>query len=93
MKGAQHNNLQNIDVSFPIGCMTAVTGVSGSGKSSLVSGILAPALQRDVHRAETLPGRHHSLEGVDHVDKVIIIDQSPIGRTPPLKPGNLHESV
>ena len=86
MKGAQHNNLQNIDVSFPIGCMTAVTGVSGSGKSSLVSGILAPALQRDVHRAETLPGRHHSLEGVDHVDKVIIIDQSPIGRTPRSNP-------
>ena len=66
--------------------MTAVTGVSGSGKSSLVSGILAPALQRDVHRAETLPGRHTSLEGVEHVDKVIIIDQSPIGRTPRSNP-------
>ena len=86
IKGARHNNLQNINVAFPIGCMTAVTGVSGSGKSSLVSGILAPALQRDVHRAETLPGRHTSLEGVEHVDKVIIIDQSPIGRTPRSNP-------
>ena len=86
VKGARHNNLQNIDVAFPIGCMTAVTGVSGSGKSSLVSGILAPALQREVHRAETLPGRHASLSGVEHVDKVIIIDQSPIGRTPRSNP-------
>jgi len=86
VNGARHNNLQNINVAFPIGCMTAVTGVSGSGKSSLVSGILAPALQRDVHRAETLPGRHTSLEGVEHVDKVIIIDQSPIGRTPRSNP-------
>ena len=86
VKGAQHNNLQNINVSFPIGCMTAVTGVSGSGKSSLVSGILAPALQREVHRAETLPGKHASIDGIEHVDKVIIIDQSPIGRTPRSNP-------
>ena len=66
--------------------MTAVTGVSGSGKSSLVSGILAPALLRAVHRAETVPGRHSSIEGVEHVDKTIIIDQSPIGRTPRSNP-------
>jgi len=86
VRGARHNNLQNIDAAFPLGCMTAVTGVSGSGKSSLVSGILAPALQRAVHRAETVPGRHSSIEGVEHVDKTIIIDQSPIGRTPRSNP-------
>ncbi len=86
VKGAEHNNLQNVTASFPLGCMTAVTGVSGSGKSSLVSGILAPALQREVHRAETVPGRFRSLKGVEHVDKVIIIDQSPIGRTPRSNP-------
>ena len=86
VKGASHNNLQNITASFPLGCMTAVTGVSGSGKSSLVSGILAPALLREVHRAETLPGRHVSVEGMEHVDKTIIIDQSPIGRTPRSNP-------
>jgi excinuclease ABC subunit A len=86
VKGARHNNLQNINAAFPLGCMTAVTGVSGSGKSSLVSGILAPALQRAVHRAETVPGRHSSIEGVEHVDKTIIIDQSPIGRTPRSNP-------
>ncbi len=86
IKGASHNNLQNITASFPLGCMTAVTGVSGSGKSSLVSGILAPALLREVHRAETLPGRHTSVNGMEHVDKTIIIDQSPIGRTPRSNP-------
>ena len=86
VKGASHNNLQNITASFPLGCMTAVTGVSGSGKSSLVSGILAPALLREVHRAETLPGRHVSVEGMEYVDKTIIIDQSPIGRTPRSNP-------
>jgi excinuclease ABC subunit A len=86
VKGARHNNLQNVTADFPLGCMTAVTGVSGSGKSSLVSGILAPALQRAVHRAETVPGRHSSIEGVEHVDKTIIIDQSPIGRTPRSNP-------
>ena len=86
VRGARHNNLQSIDAEFPIGCMTAVTGVSGSGKSSLVSGILAPALLREVHRAETIPGAHRALEGVEHVDKTIIIDQSPIGRTPRSNP-------
>ena len=86
VKGARHNNLQNITVKFPLGCVTAVTGVSGSGKSSLVSGILAPALQRELHRAETLPGKHTSIQGIENVDKTIIIDQSPIGRTPRSNP-------
>ena len=86
IKGAQHNNLQDIDVELPLGCMTAVTGVSGSGKSSLISGILAPALLRHSNGAETVPGRHSTIEGMDSVDKTIIIDQSPIGRTPRSNP-------
>ena len=80
--GARENNLQEIDVHFPLGCMIAVTGVSGSGKSTLVTDTLAPALLRDLHSADASPGRHNSLEGHDDVDKVIVIDQSPIGRTP-----------
>ena len=80
--GARENNLQEIDVRFPLGCMIAVTGVSGSGKSTLVTDTLAPALLRDLHSADASPGRHNSLEGHDEVDKVIVIDQSPIGRTP-----------
>ncbi|MBT5726938.1 MAG: ATP-binding cassette domain-containing protein, partial [Euryarchaeota archaeon] len=80
------NNLQNITASFPVGCMTAVTGVSGSGKSSLVSGILAPALQRYLHNADTVPGKHREIKGLEHTDKAIIIDQSPIGRTPRSNP-------
>ena len=86
VKGASHNNLQNITASFPIGCMTTVTGVSGSGKSSLVSGILAPALQRHLHKADTVPGKHREITGLEHTDKAIIIDQSPIGRTPRSNP-------
>ncbi|MEZ8009017.1 MAG: excinuclease ABC subunit UvrA [Candidatus Poseidoniaceae archaeon] len=86
IKGAQHNNLQSIHAKIPIGCMTAVTGVSGSGKSSLVSGILAPALQRHLHNADTIAGKHTSMKGLEHVDKAIIIDQSPIGRTPRSNP-------
>ena len=66
--------------------MTAVCGVSGSGKSSLVSGILAPALQRTLHNADTSPGKHKSIEGIEKIDKTIIIDQSPIGRTPRSNP-------
>ena len=84
--GARQNNLSNIDVEFPLGCLTAVTGVSGSGKSSLVSGILAPALQRSLHNADSQPGLHDYIEGLENVDKVIVIDQSPIGRTPRSNP-------
>ena len=86
IRGAAHNNLQEIDVSLPLGRMIAVTGVSGSGKSSLVSGILAPALQRHLHGAEATPGRHRAIEGIDLVHKAIIIDQGPIGRTPRSNP-------
>ena len=86
IKGAQHNNLQSVNVDFPLGCMTAVCGVSGSGKSSLVSGILAPALQRALHNADTSPGKHKTIEGIEKIDKTIIIDQSPIGRTPRSNP-------
>jgi len=86
IKGAKHNNLQDIDAKIPLGCITAVTGVSGSGKSSLISGILAPALLRHSNGAETVPGKHAKIEGMDHVDKTIIIDQSPIGRTPRSNP-------
>jgi excinuclease ABC subunit A len=86
IKGAAHNNLRSVDVDLPLGLFTAVTGVSGSGKSSLVSGILAPALQRHLHGSDALPGRHAGLEGLEHVDKAIIIDQSPIGRTPRSNP-------
>ena len=82
--GARQNNLGDIDVEFPLGCLTAVTGVSGSGKSSLISGILAPALQRSLHNSDSQPGVHDRIEGLDNVDKVIVIDQSPIGRTPAL---------
>ena len=84
--GARQNNLSNINVEFPLGCLTAVTGVSGSGKSSLVSGILAPALQRSLHNADSQPGLHDYIEGLENVDKVIVIDQSPIGRTPRSNP-------
>ena len=86
VKKAQHNNLQGINVDFPIGCFTAVTGVSGSGKSSLVSGILAPVLQRHLHNSDVSFGKHDKITGLEHVDKAIIIDQSPIGRTPRSNP-------
>nr|WP_296958124.1 excinuclease ABC subunit UvrA [uncultured Mediterraneibacter sp.] len=84
--GAQENNLKNIDVKFPLGVMTCVTGVSGSGKSSLVNEILYKRLARDLNRARTIPGKHKRIEGLDQVDKVINIDQSPIGRTPRSNP-------
>ena len=84
--GAQENNLKNIDVSFPLGVMTCVTGVSGSGKSSLVNQILYKRLARDLNRARTIPGKHKGIEGLDQLDKVINIDQSPIGRTPRSNP-------
>ena len=84
--GAQENNLKNIDVEFPLGVMTCVTGVSGSGKSSLVNEILYKKLAHDLNHARTIPGKHKKITGLDQVDKVIAIDQSPIGRTPRSNP-------
>ena len=86
VKGAAENNLKNIDVKFPLGVMTCVTGVSGSGKSSLVNEILYKALAKKLNRAHTIPGKHKSIEGVEQLDKIIAIDQSPIGRTPRSNP-------
>ena len=84
--GAQENNLKNIDVKIPLGIMTCVTGVSGSGKSSLVNEILYKYLAKKLNRARTIPGKHKKIEGVEQLDKVINIDQSPIGRTPRSNP-------
>ena len=84
--GAAMNNLKGIDVDFPLGVMTCVTGVSGSGKSSLVNEILYKALARDLNRARTVPGPHEEISGLEQLDKVIAIDQSPIGRTPRSNP-------
>ena len=86
VRGAAVNNLKHIDVSFPIGVMTVVTGVSGSGKSSLVNEILYKTLARDLNRARVIPGAHDGIDGVEQLDKVINIDQSPIGRTPRSNP-------
>ena len=86
VRGAAENNLKNIDVSFPLGIMTCVTGVSGSGKSSLVNEILYKELARKLNRARTIPGKFKKIEGLEQLDKVINIDQSPIGRTPRSNP-------
>ncbi len=86
VKGAAQNNLKHIDVSIPLGVMTCVTGVSGSGKSSLVNEILYKALARGLNRARVIPGKHDTIEGMKQLDKVIAIDQSPIGRTPRSNP-------
>jgi excinuclease ABC subunit A len=86
VRGAAENNLKNIDVKIPLGVFTCVTGVSGSGKSSLVNEILYKRLARDLNRARTIPGKHRDIEGIEQLDKVIAIDQSPIGRTPRSNP-------
>ena len=86
VKCAQENNLKNIDVKFPLGVLTCVTGVSGSGKSSLVNEILYKSLAKQLNRARTIPGKHKCIEGMEQLDKVICIDQSPIGRTPRSNP-------
>jgi excinuclease ABC subunit A len=86
IEGARHNNLRGLDVEFPLGAFTVVTGVSGSGKSSLVNDILHRALARHFYEASEVAGKHDRLTGVQHLDKVIAIDQSPIGRTPRSNP-------
>ena len=86
VRGARENNLKDIDVSFPLGVMTCVTGVSGSGKSSLVNEILYKSLAKKLNRARTIPGKHSGIEGAEQLDKIIAIDQSPIGRTPRSNP-------
>jgi excinuclease ABC subunit A len=84
--GAAENNLKDVDVAFPLGTFTAVTGVSGSGKSTLVQQILSRALHTSLHGSRTMPGRYRRIDGLEHIDKVINIDQSPIGRTPRSNP-------
>ena len=86
VRGARENNLKNIDVAFPLGVMTVVSGVSGSGKSTLVNDILAKELSARLHRAHVVPGAHENIEGIKHLDKAIVIDQSAIGRTPRSNP-------
>jgi excinuclease ABC subunit A len=86
IKGARENNLRKIDVTFPLGLMTVVSGVSGSGKSTLVNDILAKELSARLHRSQEVPGTHDSIEGIKQLDKVIVIDQSAIGRTPRSNP-------
>lgn len=86
VRGARENNLKNIDVAFPLGVLTVVTGVSGSGKSSLVNDILAKELAGRLNRAQTVPGLHDGIDGVEELDKIIVIDQSAIGRTPRSNP-------
>ena len=84
--GARHNNLSNIDVRIPLGTLTAITGVSGSGKSSLINDVLYAALAKTLHRAGTMPGTHDSIEGIEHINKVVRVDQQPLGNSPTSNP-------
>ncbi len=84
--GAKENNLKNLDVEIPLGLFVAVTGVSGAGKSTLINEILYPSLSRELYKTREVPGRHHAIKGMDHLDKVVDIDQRPIGRTPRSNP-------
>jgi excinuclease ABC subunit A len=86
IEGAKENNLKDVTVELPLGLFVAVTGVSGAGKSTLINDILLPALSRELHGSREVPGRHHSIKGLEHLDKVVAIDQRPIGRTPRSNP-------
>lgn len=91
--GASQNNLKNINVNIPLGVFTCITGVSGSGKSSLTNEILYKRLARDLNRARIIPGKHKDILGLEQLDKVIDIDQSPDREDTPLQPGNLYGSL